>query len=151
MHMNSNIISLYNLTNRITGLLAITNIVWCLLIMVQAFFQHEDLNEYVTQDKENPANWKVPIITLFVLSVSALLVYYTPLWISGGLGLSTVIIPIACYCTEFYFINDYRKVLTLHVYRSWHWGIVCLGEGLVLLTIFSSIIFLIFTNIVTNY
>ena len=140
------------LFNQVTGLLSILNILFSVVIIIEGVVKRRDLDKYVANDSENgPDNWKVPLLIIFVLACSALAVYFTPYVWQGGLGWSTYMIPIACYAAEIYFVNDYRKVLANHVWKSWYWRSVMWLEWLVVATFVSSLVFMILARVTTDY
>lgn len=148
----SNLVDLYVWSNPITGILAIANVCWIIFMCILAFIQRKDLNKFVSDDTENGKdNWEIPLVILFVLAAGALAIYFTPFWIPQGLGWSTFIIPIACFAFELFIMNDYRKVLANHVWKSWYWRTSLIGEYLVGLTLLSSIAYFVLARITTNY
>lgn len=146
------LVDLYVWSNPITGILAIANVVWIVILVIQAVINHEQLNKFVTEDTENGKdNWEVPLVILFVLAAAALAIYFTPFWIPQGLGWSTFIIPIACFAFELFIINDYRVVLSKHIWKSWYWRSTLIGEYLVAITLVSSIVYFVLARLTTNY
>lgn len=146
------LIDLYNISNPITGRLAIANVIFTIAYGIYGFVLRKKLNEMVADDQENgPDNWQIPLLILFVLAASALAVYYSPYYFLGGFGWSTFIIPIGCFGAELYFLNDYRNMLANHVWKSWYWRTAVLGEYLVAILLFCSIIYYVLGRVTTDY
>lgn len=146
------LIDLYNLSNPITGYLAIANVIFTIAYGIYGFVMRKSLDKWVSNDNENGEdNWKVPLLILFVLAASALAVYFSPYWFQGGFGWSTFIIPIGCFGAELYFLNDYRKMLANHVWKSGYWRVALISEYFVGILLFCSIAYYVLGRVTTNY
>lgn len=146
------LVDLSILSNKITSLLAITNLIVVIAIVVAAVAQYKKLELNVTNSERwGSANWQRPLVIILVLSLASIFVYFSPYFWSGGFGSKTFSIPIFLYGVETFFCCDYEKMLAEHIWKSGYWRMVAFSKWLDIVTFIASILFAAATFATTNF